>query len=116
MPTAGRRSSGSLRNGSARQLSRARRAYVIKLLAALAAAEPPGPDSAPPGLVEPLTEREREVLQLIAAGRSNREIAGELFVAEGTIKAHVHNIYGKLMVRSRTEAIAYAQLLHLLGA
>ena len=106
----------TLRNSSARQLSRSRRAYVVKLLAALAAEEPASSDTAPPGLVEPLTEREREVLQLIAAGRSNREIAGELFVAEGTIKAHVHNIYGKLMVRSRTEAIAYAQQLHLLGA
>ena len=106
----------TLRTGGGRQLPRSRRAYVVKLLAALAAEEPAGPAAAPPGLAEPLTEREREVLQLIAAGRSNREIAGELFVAEGTIKAHVHNIYGKLMVRSRTEAIAYAHELRLLGA
>jgi ATP/maltotriose-dependent transcriptional regulator MalT len=48
-------------------------------------------------------------------GRSNREIADELFVAEGTIKAHVHQIYGKLMVRNRAEAIRAAHELHLVG-
>ncbi|MBN1976515.1 MAG: hypothetical protein JW918_03860 [Anaerolineae bacterium] len=60
-------------------------------------------------LVEPLSEREMEVLRLIAAGLSNREIAERLFVALGTVKRHVNNIYGKLGVHSRTQAIAEAR-------
>ncbi len=56
-------------------------------------------------LIEPLSEREIEVLQLIAAGHTNAAIADELFVVVGTIKAHAHNIYGKLGVRNRTQAI-----------
>ncbi|MBN1810960.1 MAG: winged helix-turn-helix transcriptional regulator [Anaerolineae bacterium] len=60
-------------------------------------------------LVEPLSEREQEVLRLIAAGLSNREIAERLFIAVGTVKRHVNNIYGKLGVHSRTQAVAQAQ-------
>jgi LuxR family maltose regulon positive regulatory protein len=70
---------------------------------------PPSP--APQPLVEPLTERELEVLQLIAAGLSNREIADALVVAVGTVKAHTASIYGKLGVHSRTRAVAEAQRL-----
>jgi LuxR family maltose regulon positive regulatory protein len=66
-----------------------------------------------PGL-EPLSERELEVLQLLAAGRSNAEIARELFLAVGTVKAHLHRIYGKLLVRNRAEAIARSRELGLL--
>ena len=77
--------------------------------------------SAPPirpsggGLVEPLTERELEVLRLVAAGRSNRQIAAELYVALGTVKAHVHSISGKLGAANRVEAIVTARELGLLG-
>jgi LuxR family maltose regulon positive regulatory protein len=58
------------------------------------------------GLVEPLSERELEVLQLIAEGLTNREIASRLFLSLNTVKAHTRNIYGKLGVHSRTQAIA----------
>lgn len=65
-------------------------------------------------LVEPLSEREIEVLSLIAAGLSNREIADRLVIAPGTVKRHTNNIYSKLQVRSRTQAIALARDLNLL--
>ena len=55
-----------------------------------------------------LTSREREVLRLIAAGRSNREIASVLFIAPKTASVHVSNILGKLGAASRTEAAAIA--------
>lgn len=65
-------------------------------------------------LVEPLSGREIEVLHLIAAGLSNREIAERLVIAPGTVKRHLNNIYGKLGVHSRTKAIAQARELGLL--
>lgn len=57
---------------------------------------------------EPLTEREIEVLQLVAAGKSNREIGRKLFISESTVKGHLHNLFSKLSVLSRTEAISVA--------
>ena len=60
-------------------------------------------------LIEPLSEREIEVILLIADGKTNAEIADELFLAVGTVKRHTHNIYGKLGARHRTEAVALAQ-------
>ena len=55
-------------------------------------------------LVEPLSGRELEVLRLVTAGLSNREIAEKLIISSGTAKTHVHNICGKLGARNRTEA------------
>jgi len=66
------------------------------------------PKSTPP-LIEPLSEREREILTLITNGASNREIAKRLFLAEGTVKNHVTNILGKLGVRDRTQAAVKAK-------
>jgi ATP/maltotriose-dependent transcriptional regulator MalT len=61
-----------------------------------------------------LSERELEVLQLVAAGHSNQEIAEKLVITVGTVKAHTSNIFNKLNVRSRTQAISKATELHLL--
>jgi LuxR family maltose regulon positive regulatory protein len=66
------------------------------------------------GLIEPLSERELEVLDLIAEGLSNREIANRLYIAVGTVKRHINHIYGKLEVGSRTQAIARARKIGLL--
>ena len=66
------------------------------------------------GLIEPLSSREREVLSLMALGRTNQDIARQLVVAPGTIKAHAASIYRKLDVANRTEAIARARELGLL--
>jgi DNA-binding NarL/FixJ family response regulator len=73
------------------------------LLSAEAAAVLVRQDAGPP-----LTPREREVLSLIATGRSNREIARALGIAEKTVKAHVSSLLGKLGVQDRTQAALYA--------
>jgi LuxR family maltose regulon positive regulatory protein len=65
-------------------------------------------------LLEPLTERELEVLHLIAVGAANEEIAEQLVIAIGTVKRHVSNIFGKLTVSNRTQAVARAQAIGLL--
>ena len=65
-------------------------------------------------LVEPLSERELEILALIARGASNKEISGQLFIAEGTVKNHVTHILGKLDVRDRTQAALKARELGLI--
>jgi LuxR family maltose regulon positive regulatory protein len=67
-------------------------------------------------LVEPLSEREIDVLELIAEGQTNREIARSLSIALGTVKTHTYNLYGKLGVNSRTQAVAKAQRLGILPA
>jgi LuxR family maltose regulon positive regulatory protein len=66
------------------------------------------------GLIEALTERELEVLRLLAAGRSNAELAAELFVERSTVKTHLIHLYSKLGVHSRTQAVARARALGLL--
>jgi len=66
-------------------------------------------------LLDQLTKRESEVLELIALGMSNRAIAGQLVVAETTLKWHVRNLYTKLHVKSRTQAVAKARKLGLIG-
>jgi DNA-binding CsgD family transcriptional regulator len=72
------------------------------------------PDGAAVSLEEPLSERELEVLALLASGRTNAEIARDLFVAVGTVKSHVNNIYRKLGAANRAEAAARARELNLL--
>jgi ATP/maltotriose-dependent transcriptional regulator MalT len=64
-------------------------------------------------LVEALSDRELEVLKLVTAGMSNREIAEQLFISPGTAKTHIHNLCGKLGVRNRTEAAMKAKELDL---
>ena len=67
-----------------------------------------------PDLVEPLTERETEVLRLISTGMTNREVADQLVISVGTVKRHVTNIHGKLGASNRTQATARANELNLL--
>jgi LuxR family maltose regulon positive regulatory protein len=64
--------------------------------------------------VEPLSERELQVLRLLAAGSSNPEIAAQLYISLNTVKSHLKNIYGKLGVTRRGQATARARDLHLL--
>ena len=67
-----------------------------------------------PGIVEPLTARELEVLSMLAAGSSNRAIAGQLVVTLDTVKRHVTHILGKLGADNRTEAAVRARELGLI--
>ena len=71
------------------------------------------PRPRPQPLVVPLSDRELEVVRLLAGGRSNREIAAALFLAEGTVKNHVTNVLGKLGARDRTQAALRARELGL---
>jgi LuxR family maltose regulon positive regulatory protein len=97
-------------------------AYIERLLALLRGERvqegisPTAPSAPATGqaLLDPLTERELEVLRLIAAGLSNREIATRLVLALSTVKSYVNAIYSKLQVESRTQAVARARALHLL--
>ena len=66
------------------------------------------------GLVEPLSEREMDVLRLLAQGCNDKKIAESLVIARETVHKHLKNIYGKLDVHSRTEAVARAHQLNLL--
>jgi LuxR family maltose regulon positive regulatory protein len=83
--------------------------YALHLLNAMGETAPP-----PQPLIDPLSERELEVLRRVAAGYSNQEIAQDLVIAVSTVKKHIHNIYGKLDVGSRTQAVARATELELL--
>ena len=87
--------------------------YLRKLLAALGRDEA-GARLRAGGLPEPLSGRELEVLQLVAAGKTNRQVAAELFVTVGTVKTHLNNVYRKLDARSRTQAVARARELNLI--
>jgi ATP/maltotriose-dependent transcriptional regulator MalT len=100
--------------------------YVMRLLAAFPRAEGQGLGTEATGsiravfspqsssLVEPLSAREREVLRLIASGKSNAEVARTLVIAISTVKTHTNSIFSKLRVTSRTQAIALARDLQLL--
>jgi LuxR family maltose regulon positive regulatory protein len=87
-------------------------AYLVRLLAAFA---PAVESTANRLLVEPLSERELEVLRLMAEGFSNREIAERLYFTVGTAKKHAEHIYGKLGVNNRTQAIVRARELGVIG-
>lgn len=87
--------------------------YITMLLAAMQETEEISQTKDQP-LIDPLSERELEVLRLIAAGLSNQEIAQQLVIALSTVKSHINHIYGKLNVNSRTQAVARAQALDLL--
>jgi len=93
--------------------------YVRQLLAAFPVSEPEQTD--PPksqdtesGFIEPLSDREIEILQLIADGLTNQEIASRLIISSHTVKAHTRNIYGKLDAHNRTQAVAKARALGIL--
>ena len=83
-------------------------AITRQLLDRVARRLPPAAGSADDSAAAALTEREREVLQLVAAGMSNAEIARALVVAEPTVKTHVSNVLGKLGLRDRVQAVIYA--------
>jgi LuxR family maltose regulon positive regulatory protein len=68
-----------------------------------------------PGMVQPLSTREHEVLTLMAAGHPNREIAEELFITVDTVKRHISHVFAKLGVGNRTRAVARAREVGLLG-
>ena len=105
--------------GHAPTLNGAVQEYAIRLLS-VAPTEPADPATSgirivgSAVLVEPLTERESEVLALLADGRSNREIAERLVVTLDTVKKHLTHIFGKLGAVSRTEAVARARELRLI--
>jgi LuxR family maltose regulon positive regulatory protein len=92
----------------ARQLLGTIEAELDQLFAA------PSASAAAEALIEPLTDREHEVLRLIAAGLTNQQIAEELVIAHSTVKTHINNLYGKLDVSRRTQAVARARELGLL--
>jgi len=87
-------------------------AYIKKLLSVAS----PGGTTALSSqlLIEPLSNRELEVLQRVAEGKSNQQIAGALFITSGTVKKHLNNIFGKLSVQSRTQCVARARELNIL--
>ena len=93
--------------------------YIGRLLAAFSEEDAglPPPESERQvhgGLIEPLSEREQEVLELIAKGLSNQEIAVGLHISLSTVKTHASQIYGKLNVHNRTQAVARARSLGLI--
>ena len=93
------------------------KAYVQKLLTAFTGSEPtPVLNSSPMAqpLLEPLSQRELEILQLVADGLSNRQISERLFLALSTVKGHNRRIFDKLQVKRRTEAVARARELGVL--
>jgi LuxR family maltose regulon positive regulatory protein len=95
--------------------------YVQRLLAAFPITEPDKDASTKSqadqsGLIEPLSEREIEVLQLLAKGLTNQEVAQRLYLSPHTIKTHTRNIYGKLGVNNRTQAVERARALGILSS
>jgi len=79
-----------------------------KLMSAIAEKEEPSTSPQPKAAFEYLTERERQVLRLIAEGLNNRDIASKMVISEKTVKSHVSNILSKLQLEDRTQAAIYA--------
>jgi LuxR family maltose regulon positive regulatory protein len=99
------------------QLGSLQRGYIEKLLAAFNKSSPAParpPVARPAALIEPLTDREVDVLRLMAEGLKYAEIAERLFVSLNTVRSHVKAIYGKLNVNNRTQAIEMARQLQIL--
>ena len=93
------------------------REYVGRILSVFPPARPhQQPAGATEQLIEPLSPREFEGLQLLARGSSNKEVARQLFISLPTVKWHTSNIYGKLGVQNRTQAVAKARALGLLAS
>ncbi len=90
--------------------------YAGKLLAAYPISERAAVSAPSSELVEPLSDRELEILEWVAKGLANQQIAEQLFLSLATVKWHTHNIYGKLGVHNRTQAIARARTLGILPA
>jgi len=90
------------------------REYARRILHAFGEQATPLSTGEAAGLVEPLTPREMEVLELLASGDSNQAIADKLVITVRTVKKHTSNIYGKLSVNSRTQAVARSRSLGLL--
>lgn len=90
--------------------------YAVKLLERVDTdPQPDGPDLSPPSpLVDPLSDRELEVLHLMAQDLTYKEISNHIMVSLNTVRTHVKNIYSKLMVHKRSEAVAKAEELNLL--
>ncbi len=88
-------------------------AVTRKVMAEFARIAPPA-RSPSAGLVEPLSERETEILRLLAQGLTNREIASKLFLSEGTVKNYITSVLGKIGARDRTQAALRARELGLL--
>jgi len=80
-------------------------AVTARVLAIYRSAAPP---AAPGAGLDTLTSREREVLALIGRGKTNGEIAAELFVSEGTVKTHINHVFTKLQLRDRAAAVVFA--------
>ena len=106
------------RSGNESQAHPSQRSYADEILAAFSQ---PGMVSSQsrraaqaPGLIEPLTDRELEILRLIAEGKSNAEISQRLYLALSTVKGHNLRIFNKLQVQNRTEAVSRARELGLL--
>jgi LuxR family maltose regulon positive regulatory protein len=95
-------------------------AYVTRLLAAFEGLTTKPvqeiPRGQPPVYVEPLTDREEDVLRLLAEGLSNKEIAGRLYLSPNTVRSHTYNLYSKLAVHSRLQAVTRARELGLLAS
>ena len=90
--------------------------YIHKLLTSFGEKETRTSSLTPQPLIESLSERELEILQLIAEGLTNPDIASQLYLSLNTVKAHTRNIYGKLGVNSRTQAVAKVRTLGLLSS
>jgi LuxR family maltose regulon positive regulatory protein len=102
-----------LRQGYARGIAPGYSASLLAIMQREHVGEPFPHPSSQNHLLDPLTEREREVLRLLLMGASNGDIARQLVLSVGTVKKHVSNVCGKLGVQSRTQAIARARALHL---